>query len=532
MFRIAAVIFALAIVVGIPFVLKPKQNLLAKADDTLVIISPHNEAIRYEFTRAFTEFYQKKTGRTVRVDWRLVGGTSEIAKYLKSEYYASFRRAWEANGKKWTPEVEASFDNSQIKLSESPETDTPAQAALRAFLKSDVGIGIDLFFGGGSYDFIQQANAGRLVDSGLLKTKPEWFTDSSIPQSVSGETFYDKEDRWIGTCVSSFGIVYNTDSLERLGFTEIPAAWTDLVNPKFVKQVALADPTKSGSAAKAYEMIIQQQMQDQVSKLGAGNEAAALAAGWLAGLKIIQQAGANSRYFTDAAGKVPLDISVGDAAIGMCIDFYGRYQSEFVKVDDGSSRLQYFTPVGGSSTSVDPIALMRGASNREIALMFMEYVLSPEGQKLWNFKVGTPGGPVRYALRRLPILKEIYDPQFAQFRSDPSVNPYAEAGTFYYHSAWTGNLLRVLSFIIRIASLDTHDEQSAAWQALIDANFPPEAMAKFSDLSVVDYAAAQGEIRDVLRSSDRIKEVQLAKELGDHFRAQYKEATRLAKEGK
>jgi len=76
MVRIAAVLLVLAIVVGIPFALKPKQNLLAKADDTLVIISPHNEAIRFEFTRAFTGFYQKQTGRTVRIEWRLVGGTS------------------------------------------------------------------------------------------------------------------------------------------------------------------------------------------------------------------------------------------------------------------------------------------------------------------------------------------------------------------------------------------------------------------------------------------------------------------------
>ncbi|HEY5792580.1 MAG TPA: ABC transporter substrate-binding protein [Chthoniobacterales bacterium] len=530
MFRIAAVFAALAIVVGIPFALKPKQNLLAAADDTLVIISPHNGAIRYEFTRAFAEFYQKQTGRTVRIDWRLVGGTSEIAKYLKSEYYAAFQRAWVAEGRAWNAEVEAAFDNPQVKPSESSGAGTPAQAARRAFLKSDAGIGIDLFFGGGSYDFIQQANAGRLVDSGLLRAKPEWFTDAAIPPSVSGETYYDRAGRWIGACISSFGICYNTDSLRRLGFTSIPAAWSDLADPRFVQQVALADPTKSGSAAKAYEMIIQQQMQERVAKLGETPEA--LAAGWAAGLRIIQRVSANARYFTDAASKVPLDVSAGDAAIGMCIDFYGRFQSEAVKLADGSSRLQYFTPAGGSSPSVDPIGQLRGAPNAKIARFFMEYALSLEGQKLWNFRVGAPGGPVRYALRRLPVLKELYAPQYAEYRSDPEVNPYREAGTFYYHSEWTGHLLRVLSFIIRNLSLDSHDELTAAWQALIAADFPPEATAKFSDLSAVDYALAQGRLRDVTRSADRIQEVQLAQELGDHFRNQYREAARLAKEGR
>ena len=52
---------------------------------------------------------------------------------------------------------------------------------------------------------------------------------------------------------------------------------------------------------------------------------------------------------------------------------------------------------------------------------------------------------------------------------------------------------------------------------------PPEAMAVFEDVSAVDYAAASGRIREAL-SGDKIREVQLAKELADHFRAQYQHA--------
>ena len=82
---------------------------------------------------------------------------------------------------------------------------------------------------------------------------------------------------------------------------------------------------------------------------------------------------------------------------------------------------------------VDPIGLLRGARNKEAAEMFIAFVLSPEGQKLWNFKVGAPGGPVKYALRRLPVRKELYAPAFAQFRSDPDAQPYEEAKNFHYH---------------------------------------------------------------------------------------------------
>jgi ABC-type Fe3+ transport system, periplasmic component len=516
--RVLIVLAALGAILALPFLLKPKENLLASADDTLVIISPHNEAIRYEFSRAFGEHYKAKTGRTVRIDWRIIGGTSEIAKFLEGEFYNSFKQYWLSQGHAWNDETAAAFRNHH--------TDSPVR---QAFLNSNVGVGIDLFFGGGAYDFIMQTKAGHLVDSGIIAAHPDWFTDASIPASVSGEPYYDPQGRWIGTCLSSFGICYNSDSLRRLGVEVLPAGWTDLTNPKFLHQVALADPTKSGSIAKAFEMVIQQQMQEVVGR-GETTEDA-LSEGWKRGMQLILKASANSRYFADAAGKVPLDVSLGDAAIGMCIDFYGRYQSEAVRVDDGPSRLQYFTPVGGSSVGVDPIGLLRGAPNPDVAKEFIAFVLSIDGQKLWNFKVGTPGGPVKYAIRRLPVRKELYAPEYAAYRSDPDTFPYEEAKAFTYHEAWTGPLFSALRFIIRVSCIDSHDEQVAAWQALIAANFPPKATATFLDVSAIDYQAAMNTIRPALRGSTPLTEVQLAAELGERFRTQYRRAMRLAKEG-
>lgn len=516
--RILIVLAALAAIVAIPFSLKPEDDLLAKADDSIVIITPHNEQIRYEFSRAFSEYYQRKTGRTIRIDWRMPGGTSEIARYLRSEYYAAFERLWKSSGRGWTAEVAATFDNPKAR-----------SEARQAFLASNIGIGVDLFFGGGAFDFQQQADAGRLVDSGIIKDHPDWFREDSIPQTVSGETFYDESGRWIGATLASFGICYNTDSLRRLGVTEIPSAWADLGNPRFLKQVALADPTKSGSAAKAFEMIIQQQMQEAIRSAGDSDKELGLERGWELGLQIIQRASANTRYFTDAASRVPVDVSLGDAAIGMSIDFYARFQSEAVRIGDAPSRLQYFTPKGGSSVGVDPIGLLRGAPHAAGARLFIEFVLSLEGQKLWNFKVGAPGGPVKYALRRLPIRKELYAPEFAPYRSDPEVNPYEEAKSFTYHPEWTSPLFKVISFVIRVTCLDSHDEQVAAWNALIEAGFPPKASATFRDMTAVSYRKAWEKIRPTLGAADRIREVELARELGNQFRAQYRMALQLAR---
>jgi ABC-type glycerol-3-phosphate transport system substrate-binding protein len=167
-----------------------------------------------------------------------------------------------------------------------------------------------------------------------------------------------------------------------------------------------------------------------------------------------------------------------------------------------------------------------------VAREFIAFTLSIEGQKLWNFKVGAPGGPTKYALRRLPVRKELYAPEYTADRSDPETFPYEEARSFTYHEAWTGPLFSALRFIIRVSCIDSHDEQAAAWQALINANFPPQATAAFLDISAIDYPTAMNKIRPALRGSTPLTEVQLAAELGERFRAQYRRAIELAKEGK
>ena len=134
----------------------------------------------------------------------------------------------------------------------------------------------------------------------------------------------------------------------------------------------------------------------------------------------------------------------------------------------------------------------------------------------------------RYALRRTPILPQLYAAEFKPLRSDPEVNPYELARTFTYHEAWTARLFRPIAFIFRVMCIDPHDELTEAWQALIAADFPPAAMAIFSDVSLVDYALASGKIRDAL-GADKIIEVQLAKQLADQFRTQYRHASERAR---
>lgn len=521
--RYLAPFVLLAAILAVPFALRPKAASAGRADGTLVIISPHNEAIRHEVGEAFRRHVLATRNREIRIDWRSAGGASETARFLAGEFFGAFERYWRDDlGRPWTAAVRAAFDNPKIEPDDTPADDTPAEAARRAFLASDVGIGIDLFFGGGTFDFSQQAEAGRLVDSGVIARRPDVFGPGCIPQQIGGGPFWDPRGRWVGVVLAAFGICYNTDVLARLGVARPPAQWDDLGDPAYRGQIAATDPTKSGSAAKAFEMMVQQQM----------HRAGDPAAGWTNAMRLIQRIGGNARYFTDAGGKPAIDVAMGDAAAGIAIDFYARFQSEAVQRPDGTSRLVYVTPAGGSAVDADPIGLLRGAKNRGLAAEFIEWCVSPEAQKLWNFTRGTPGGPRRYALRRLPILPALYAAELRPFRSDPDVDAYVEAAKFEYRPEWTGPLFNVLRLVVRVMCLDPADELKAAWGDLARAGFPPAATAAFADVGRVDYAAASGEIRDALRSPDRIREVQMTKELADVFRANYRRASQLAKEGR
>jgi len=526
-----AILVAFVVTIALPFMLRKEGEVMSEADDTVIVVTPHNEAIRLEFGRGFQKWYQARTDRTVYVDWRVVGGTAEITRYLAGEYLTTFRLHWERElGRAWGNTVLSSFANFRVEVDDSPENDTEAEAARRAFLESEVSSGLDVFFGGGSFDFIRQARAGRLVKSGVMDLHPDWFTEDVIPQSYNGEPFTGPEGRWLGAVLASFGIIHNTDAFARLGIKTPPTRWSDLADPRLRGEIALADPTKSGSINKAFEMVVQQAMQERFRELEAMGapdseiEEMAVKEGWIIGLRLLQILGANARYFTDSSQKVPIDVFQGDSAAGMCIDFYGRYQAEAVLRREGAQRVEYLTPPGGSVFSVDPIAMLRGPPNREVALAFIEFVLSPEGQKLWDYRIGTPGGPQQFALRRMPIRKDAYGDAAKKYMSDPTVEPYGPENDFIYHPSWTGGLFRELAFAMRAMCLDTHHELARTWKVILENGTPEEAIEIMTDLSVINYEAASGEIKAALRSPDPIEEIRLAKRLSNHFRDQYRRA--------
>ncbi|MFC4991059.1 ABC transporter substrate-binding protein [Rubritalea tangerina] len=487
------VVATIVIVAVAPLLLqRPEAVSRSEAEESLVVITPHNETIRSEFAQAFSAYWEKKTGKKVYVDWRTPGGTSEIRMVLDSK----FARAGDSEG-----------------------------------------VGVDVFFGGGDYVFEQQAKKGRFMPLEVFKQHPDWFKgEGGIPQVYTGEKYYSAEKLWVGVCLSQFGICYNVDVLERLGI-EAPETWDDLGDPRYFGTLALADPSKSGSVARAFEMLVQQKIHQAIAQTRrepgeteAMRRQRAIRYGWADGLNLIQKISANARYFTDAATKIPHDVAQGDASAGMCIDFYGRAYNEKLKKADGSSRLQWVAPEGGTSLSVDPVAIFRGAPNEELAQGFVEFLLSDSGQLLWNTQVGAPGGPKRRALRRMPIRPAVYSPKNLAHFTDPEVLPFEKPPLFIYQPEITGPVFGALRYVIKSMCIDAHKELQAAWAALIENDMPEHTLDHFHDVSYVSYIKAMGEIRAQLKSGDKLESAEIAKRMTGVFRRNYKETASLAEE--
>ncbi|HQU08573.1 MAG: hypothetical protein B7X06_00435, partial [Verrucomicrobia bacterium 21-51-4] len=395
------VILALLIgVIALPLLLRHETGPRAKGLDRIVILSPHSEAVCDEFDLGFRAWYAARTGRSIDIDWRHPGGLTESVKVVRTLYENAFKNYWEnLLNRDWTPQVAHNFLDASIILPKNPAEDSIAQSARRAFLESNISCGIDVFFGGGAREFDSLMQEGFFMTTELAARNPEWFQEGSFPLELYGDALRDSTGTWFGTVFTTFGIVYNRDVLDSMGLHEVPQYWSQIASGRFFGEVALCDPSKSGSARKAFELMIQEAMYRKKLALEQAGEPADLAnkqaqiEGWISGLKLIQRISANARYFTDKSTKPTLDVSAGDCAVGMSIDYYGLSQAQSVWERSGSTRFGYLTPTIGSASEADPIAVLRGANNPLIALAFLEYVLSEQGQKLWAFQAGAPGGP-------------------------------------------------------------------------------------------------------------------------------------------
>ena len=365
----------------------------------------------------------------------------------------------------------------------------------------------DLAWGGGDYMFDVQLK-GLLQGVAL---DPAVMAAAYPKPDLNGLPLYDPKGKppvWFGTALSSFGITYNKPVLRYLHLPD-PTTWADLADPGYGAGggwVVAADPTRSTSAKQAFMAIVERAMLD--AKLHGSTEDA----GWAKGMGTVRLILANCRSVTDGSGTVPGIIAAGDAAAGMTIDYYGRSEIEAV----GADRLGYVQPKAATVINPDPIAMVKGAPHAEVAKHFIEFVLSPAGQVMWNRKPGTPGGPTGQGLRRLPVVPTVYgDPDFADHD-----NPFTESGGFNKSPGRQGTF-NILGELIAASCIDPLDELRECRRAII-AHHRADLDAR---LGLFPYDQAEALRRkkawDALKA-EPVKRLQLQREWTRQFQDEYR----------
>jgi len=398
---------------------------------SLVIISPHRDEIRREVERGFRDWLSRKPGwqgTRVNLIWRDVGGgTSQILRYLNAQYDVDPRTC-----------------------------------------------GIDVLFGGGTDPFLELKAKQRLERFDL---SPELA--AKFAPSLHGVELRDAEGYWFGCMLTTLGILYNREVLDRLGIGDwAPRQWSDLGDERLYGHVSAGDPRMSGSVLLLYEWILQSY-------------------GWDEGFRLLMRLGANARLFARFSDSVSRDVVMGKAAASGTLDFYAltamaREERDVRRGWSERNPLGFELPRGQVIVNPDSIAILKGPPNRRLAEAFLEYCLSEDGgQQLWMLeptadpllRARFPGSPRRDRLCRLSVLEALYDPERypREFRSvhiDPFAEMRAAAGQQLrrYDTRLGESRRRAVGDLFGTWIIDPHAELHAAWGAVLQA--PPNKRAE------------------------------------------------------
>lgn len=193
-----------------------------------------------------------------------------------------------------------------------------------------------------------------LKAEGRLRPAPEVRT-AGVP-----EEHIDAERSYFGTKLITTGIVHHL----RAPF--VPRRWADLVDPRARGQVAMPSPAVSGAAAIHLLALTQN------PTLGWPYIERLVAAG-------VQARGGNGPVMQAVAG--------GERAFGMVIDYLP------IREAAKGAPVRFVFPEDGVSAITEPAAILSSARNVPAAVAFIDFLLSPAGQRLAAAQGFLPADP-------------------------------------------------------------------------------------------------------------------------------------------
>ncbi|MDA3978170.1 ABC transporter substrate-binding protein [Gallibacterium sp. AGMB14963] len=207
----------------------------------------------------------------------------------------------------------------------------------------------DVWYGG---TFDPQSQAGEL---GLLQP----YQSPNLSQIV--EKFRDpgkiKGNLSSAIYMGILGFGVNTERLAKLGIKEVPKCWSDLLDPRLKGEIQIADPQSSGTAYTAIATFVQ--------LLGEPKA-----------FDYFKSLDKNISQYTKSGITPSRNAARGEATIG--IGFLHDYALEKEK----GAPLALIVPCEGTGYELGGVSILKGARNLDNAKLFVDWVLSKEGQEL------------------------------------------------------------------------------------------------------------------------------------------------------
>lgn len=201
----------------------------------------------------------------------------------------------------------------------------------------------DVWFGGGADSFMAAGEKGLLESY----VSPE---EKGVTEKYRGDEY------WTGVSLVMAGFMVNTDVLAAKGL-EAPKTWADLTKPEYKDEVAMADPSISGTNYAVVNCLLQSM----------GNEE-----GW----KYLEALKNNIPFYSQRGGEPPQKVAAGEMAVGII-----PMSGEFISMEE-KYPVKTMYPEDGIPWVPAGLAIFKNAENLDAAKAFVDWALSAKGQEI------------------------------------------------------------------------------------------------------------------------------------------------------
>lgn len=176
--------------------------------------------------------------------------------------------------------------------------------------------------------------------------------------TVWDEIIQDLKDQVGGTYIplyaGALGFVVNEGVLEG---KPMPAGWRDLTDPMYKGLIGMSDPNSSGTAYTVIATLVQLFGEEEAFEILAGMHQ-------------------NMNQYTSSGSGPGQLAGRGEVAIGI------QFMHDGVKFAAQGFPLTTYAPVEGTGYEIGGLSLIANAPNRDAAIAFIEWALTPEAQMI------------------------------------------------------------------------------------------------------------------------------------------------------